>query len=347
MQTLTLGGRLSRRAFVGTVAGLGASVGSLALLSGCGLMPAQPRRVPRVAFVWSAPRDATVDRERDALVTGLQAHSYIEGVNIRVDWRYSSSETGADLPSLMTELVVGEPDMLLTAGTPATQAAQQATSTIPIVGVYVADPVATGLVRSLAQPGGNVTAISSFNPVIAGKRLELLDRLVPGLKHVAFVFNVNNAGNVANWDNLQQVAATVGISTVAIGMRTLGDLEPSIEDAVRNGIGAIITALPAPIPQLDVYTRVADLAIAHHIPAMGFERLFAENRGLMSYGADRPAIFRRAAYYVDRILGGARPADLPVEQPTIFELVVNQTTTQALGITIPPDVAAQVAAWVE
>ena len=113
--------------------------------------------------------------------------------------------------------------------------------------MYVADPVATGLVRSLAQPGGNVTAISSFNPVIAGKRLELLDRLVPGLKHVAFVFNVNNAGNVANWDNLQQVAATVGISTVAIGMRTLNDLEPTIEEAVRNGLGAIITALPAPI----------------------------------------------------------------------------------------------------
>ena len=134
MQTLTLGGRLSRRAFVGTVAGLGASVGSLALLSGCGLMPAQPRGVPRVAFVWSAPRDATVDRERDAFVTGLQAHGYIEGVNIGVDWRYSSSETGADLPSLMTELVVGEPDTLLRAGTPATQAAQQATSTIPIVG---------------------------------------------------------------------------------------------------------------------------------------------------------------------------------------------------------------------
>jgi putative ABC transport system substrate-binding protein len=268
-------------------------------------------------------------------------------VNIQVDWHYPAIETGADLPSLMTELVIGQPDVLLTAGTPATQAAKQTTSTIPIIGVYVADPIATGLVQSLAQPGGNVTALSSFNALLTGKRLELLQRISPGLRRIAFVYNVNNGGNVANWDNLQQVGATVGMSTVAIGLSTLDELEPKIEDAFRNGIGAIITAIAAPIRSLDVYMGVADLALGHHVPAMGFERLFAESRGLISYGADRPAIFRRAAYYLDRILGGSRPAELPVEQPTIFELVINQTTTEELGITFPDDVAAQVTEWVQ
>jgi putative ABC transport system substrate-binding protein len=167
------------------------------------------------------------------------------------------------------------------------------------------------------------------------------------LTHVALVFDDTNAGNVANWTELQKAADATGMVAVPIRLRSLDDLQPSVEEAVRDGVGAVFTTPPGRIPAAGAYARLADLALRHHLPSMGFERRFAEAGGLMSEGPNMLAIYRRAGYYVDRILKGARPGDLHVEQPREFELVVNQTTAHALGLTIPPDVAAQVTEWVK
>jgi putative tryptophan/tyrosine transport system substrate-binding protein len=250
------------------------------------------------------------------------------------------------LPSSTALLV----EVIATSSTPPTQMAKQATTTTPIVGIYVADPVSTGMVQSLARPGGNVTAISTSNPALSGKRVELLRQVAPGLARVGYVYNLGNAGNVANLNELRQAAELVGVSLRPIGLRTLDDLEPSVEEAARDGVRALIVASTGSIAPVDAYTRVATMGLQLGLPSMGFDRALPDSGGLMSDGPNVLAIYRRAGYYIDRIidriLKGIRPADLPVEQPTVFEVVVNVTTAQMLGLTIPPDVAAQVTEWV-
>jgi putative ABC transport system substrate-binding protein len=302
----------------------------------------------------SAPAPgATTELETKALVAGLQDYGYVEGQTIQIDWRYHdpTMEAGADMAALMTELLARQPDIIVAGGTPASQAAQAATqkSGIPVVSVAAGDPVGTGLVQSLAHPGGNITGVSNFDTALHGKRLELLQELVRGLTRVGYAYNLGNAGNIADWEQLQKAATPVGVSLRPLTVSTLDDLEPAVESAVRDGVDAIMLAIfsvAGARDSADTFTALADLCARHQLPSMGESRLFAENNGLIAYGSDPVALFRRAAYYVSRILAGVWPADLPVEQPTIFDLAVNRTTAEALGIAIPPEVAAQVTEWV-
>jgi putative ABC transport system substrate-binding protein len=215
--------------------------------------------------------------------------------------------------------------------------------------VAAGDPVTNGIVQSLAHPGGNITGVSNFDPALHGKRLELLQGLVPGLTRVGYVYNMGNAGNIADWEQLQKAAALVGLSLRPLTVSRLDDLQPAVESAVIDGVDAImlsIFSVAGARVQADALAAIANLCAHHLLPSMGEERLFAENNGLIAYGTSVVALFRRAAYYVSRILAGVLPADLPVEQPTVFDLVANRTTSEALGIAIPPDVAAQVTEWV-
>jgi putative ABC transport system substrate-binding protein len=345
--TLEADGRLSRRAFVGGLAGLGASAAGAVLVSGCGSWAQRVSHVPRIGFVYASPLDARAATRVDAFRAGLHDHGYNEDQNIHIEWRFSTSQTGDDIPSLVAELVALPVDVLATATTPPTQAAKKATRTIPIIGIYVGDPVATGLVDSLARPGGNVTAVSAFNPELSSKRLEFLRELLPALTHIGFVYNQGNPANVVNLNELQQAAGPVGIVVHPIGLRTLEDLEPGIEQAVRGGVDAIAMVATGSIPPSDVYIRSSELALRRRLPSIGPDRALPESGGLISAGVDVLSVYRRAGYYVDRVLKGARPLDLPVEQPTAFEVVLNRTTAQALGLTIPPAVAAQITEWVE
>jgi putative ABC transport system substrate-binding protein len=338
---------ISRRRVIGSLAGLGAAAAGVTLLSGCGLLHSQTPHVPRVGFVNPRPLDTRTETQIGAFRAGLQDYGYTDGRNIQIEWRFSASQSGDDVQAIIAELIALPVDLIATIGTPPTQIAKQATSTISILGVNVGDPVGTGLVESLARPGGNVTAVSSFNPALSGKRVELLRQIAPGLAHIGYVYNLSNTANAVNLDELRQAAGTLGVAVRPIALRTLDDLEPGIEGAAREGTAALIVANTGSIPPGDVYTRSAALALRHGLPSMGFDRGLPDAGGLMSDGAEVLAIFRRAGYYVDRILKGSRPADLPVEQPTVFEFVVNLKTAQALGLTIPPEVAAQVTDWVQ
>jgi putative ABC transport system substrate-binding protein len=326
------------------VAGL-ASVAGIVLLGACA-RPVAPAPVPRIGFVNPRPLDARTHVQIDTLVASLQAYGYVEGQNIQFVWRFSASETGDDVPNILAELLALPVDLVITVGTPPTQMAKQATSTVPILGVNVGDPVGTGLVESLARPGGNTTAVSSFNAALSAKRVELLRQLTPNVRRVGYLYNLANAANVANFNELRAAGAPLGVQVQPIGLHSLDELETSVEAAIVDGVEALVIANTGAIPPGQTYARAAGVAVRHHLPSVGFERAYAEAGGLISYGADNLALYRRAGYYVDRILKGTRPAELPVEQPTLFEVVVNNGTDRALGATIPPEVQVQVTEWV-
>jgi putative ABC transport system substrate-binding protein len=340
-----LGGHFSRRAFVSGVGSLGVSGVGLALLGGCNFLPSPAPHVPRVAFVFPRPIDAKIGTQIEAIRAGLLDYGYADGRNIQIEWRFSASQTGDDLPAIMAELIALPVDLIAASSTIPTQIAQRATSTIPIVGVSVADPVGARLVDNLARPGHNVTAVSSFNIALSGKRVELLRRIVPDLTHVGYIYEPANVSNVVNLNEVRQAAETLGVTVRPIGLRVPDDLEPGVEEAARAGVKALIVTSANIVTA--GFRRSAALALRYGLPSIGFERAFPEAGGLMSDGAEPLAIYRRSGYYVDRILKGTRPADLPAELPTLFELVLNSTTTRALGLSLPPEVAAQVSLWIE
>jgi putative ABC transport system substrate-binding protein len=332
--------RLSRRAFAVSVAGL-------AVDCGCGLWPQRAQPIPRIGFVYPSPLDARATSRADAFRAGLQDQGYAENHNIHIEWRFSTSQTGDDIPAIVAELVALPVDVLATATTPPTQAAKEATHTIPVIGIYVGDPVATGLVNNLARPGANVTALSAFNPELSGKRLDLLRGLVPGIRRIGFVYNQANAANLLNLNELRATGDLLGVDVRAIPLRTLDDLEAGVLDAMRIRIEALVIAATSAIPISELFTRSSALGLRLGLPTMGPDRGLPDSGGLISVGVDVLTVYRRAGYYVDRILKGSRAADLPVEQPTTFEVVLNRATGQALGLVIPPEVAAQVTEWVQ
>ncbi len=339
-----VGGRLSRRAVVGGMA-VGVAAAGLALARERWPVWNEMPRMPRVGFTYSTPLDARAATRVEAFRAGLRDYGYAEEQNIQVLWRFSASQTGEDVESIIRELIDSNVDVLAISNTPPTQVAKRATSTIPIVGIYVGDPVALGLVDSLARPGGNVTALSAYNYGLMGKRLDLLRALAPGVTRVGFVFNLGNESNVANYDEFQQVAEAVGVTTLPIGLRTLDNLEPGLAEAVAGGIEAVVYTATGSIPPPQVFRSLLPMARQHRLPTLGFDRSVPDAGGLISVGVDILSVYRRAGYYVDRILKGSKPADLPVELPSVFEVVVNNATSQALGLTIPPEVAVQVTEW--
>lgn len=265
---------------------------------------------------------------------GMHALGYVEGRNWVLDERYAEGQVERLAP-LVQELISRHPDILLVATTPGNVAAKAATSTIPIVMVLVADPVGAGIVPNLARPGGNITGVTNIVAELAGKRLEVLKEIVPRASRVAVIMNPDNPNAPPQMRSAEGAARTLGIKIgPVLPVRTPGDLEKAFEGAVHAHADGALRMIDALVFILRKET--AALAIKHRLPVVYPSREDVEAGGLVAYGTNIPEQFRQAATFVDRILRGAKPADLPVEQPTKFELAVNLKTARALGLTIPP-----------
>ena len=300
----------------------------------------QATKVARIGYLANNP--ATSPYLRETFLQGLRDLGYVEGRNLVIEYR--EAEGKADrLPALAAELVALKVDVILAAGSTLTaRVAKEATTTIPIVFAAVGDPVGSGLVTSLARPGGNVTGLSSFGAELVGKRLELLKQAVPGVDRVAVLWFPGALGERTDKDMLREAEAAaraLGVRLQVVEARGPADFDRAFSDMTRARAGAL-TVLPANM-FLREHRRLVDLAAKNRLPAVYTSREFVDAGGLMSYGANQPDLFRRAATYVDKILKGAKPGDLPVEQPTKFELIINLKTAKDLGLTIPQSVLAR------
>jgi ABC-type uncharacterized transport system substrate-binding protein len=267
----------------------------------------------------------------EAFQQGLGARGYIDGRNVVIEYR-STDGSFDELPRLAAELVRLNVDVILASGAPAAFAARSATTKVPIVFVRVYDPVEIGLVTSVARPGGNVTGLSQISADLGGKRLELLKELVPKLKRVAILWHPANLTNLVQKKSVEAAARTAGVDTKSVPVQDPNQFGSAFEDA--RGVDALMQ-MDDPL-FITHRRRIAELAIRSRLPAIYGLRPSVDAGGLMSYGADSRDLYRRAATYIDKILKGAKPADLPIEQPTKFELVVNLKTAKAIGLTIPP-----------
>jgi len=295
--------------------------------------------VPRIVFldVPSGPDQPT--RWIDAFRDGMRQAGYAEGQNVAVDYRWSPGEE-EQLSALVAELVRQNVDIIVTATSGATQAAQRATTTIPIVMVRVGDPVGVGLVTSLARPGGNVTGLSALGPELAPKRLQLLRECAPWIARIGVLYPEQGPGRLLAFQETESAAHTLGLQVLPLGVNLGDDLAVVLAGAVGQGVDALIVQQGDGVRDNHGVT-VVDLAAKHRLPAMYDADEFVELGGLMFYGVDIADLYRHAAAYVDKILKGAKPADLPIERPTRFDFIVNLKTAQALGLVIPPSVLAQ------
>jgi len=308
------------------------------ILSGCEGSGQQAAKVRRIGFLAVGSREGRTFMI-EGLLQGLRDLGYVEGKNIIIEYRFSD-DRGDRLPVLAAELVALKVELIVASGAPASFAAKQATSTIPIVlGASAANPVETGLVASLARPGGNITGMSNMTSQLGGKRLELLKEIVPGLARVAVFWNPPNPAYGPIFRELEAAAPTLGLKLQRLEVRVPGDFVGAFEAATRQRAGALIA--PADPLTANRPKMVADLALKYRLPtAMEFKE-FVEAGGLLSLGPNLPDSYRRAATHVDKILKGANPADLPMEQPAILDLVVNLNTARTLGLTIPQSVMLQ------
>jgi len=318
---------MERRTFLGT---LGLSV----LAAPLAAEAQQAVKIPRIGFL--AVNLAASPHLPEAFRQGLRDLGYVEGRNVVIEYRETEGKPER-FPALAAELVALKVDVILAGGTPHALAAKQATKTIPIVFASVADPVASGLVTSLARPGGNVTGLSNFAPELVGKRLEQLTQAVPGVSRVAVLWHPGNLGDRTEKEMLKAAdvaARTLGLRLQFVEARGPADIDRAFSDMTRARAGAL-TVLPSGMFSSE-RRRLVDLSAKNRLPAVFPFREFAVAGGLMSYGSNQADLLRRAATYVDKILKGAKPANLPVEQPTKFELVINLKTAKALGLTLPP-----------
>jgi len=294
----------------------------------------QPARIHRIGIL--IPASASFNSARgEALRQRLREIGYVEGKNIVLEYRYAEGKPER-LPDLAAELVRLKVDVIVTTGPSATLAAKKASGTIPIVIASAADPVGTGLVSSLAQPGGNITGLSLMVPDLDGKRLELLKEAFPKVARVAFLWHPGGArGNLALTE-MEAAAKPLGLKLLSLEVRSLDDFEGAFAQAKRDGAQALITATGGLINTQQ--RRVLDFAAKNRLPAIYPYSEFVEAGGLMSYGPDNTDLWRRAADFVDKILKGAKPADMPVEQPMKFGFLVNLKTAKQIGVTIPQKV---------
>ena len=265
-----------------------------------------------------------------AFQQGLRSLGYIEGQNLRIEYR-SADGRPERFPELAQELVGLNVDVITTRGTPAAFAARNATSTIPIVMAAIGEPLL--IVASLARPVGNVTGLSAFVTDLMAKRVELLRDMVPGLSRVGALLNMSNASQPSQWTEVDNTARAIGIQSQLFDVRKAADLAPAFENASRQQIGAVVVGIDALTQENQ--KLIIELAVKHRLPAIYPSREFVDVGGLITYGVSYPDLYRRAATFVDRILKGTKPSDLPVEQPTKFEMVVNLKTAKALGLTVP------------
>jgi putative tryptophan/tyrosine transport system substrate-binding protein len=303
----------------------------IALLGGAAAWPfaARPQQpaMPVIGILTNVS-----DLRSDAFRKALRELHYIEGQNLAIEWRFSGDEADR-LPGLAEELVGMRVNVIVATSTAPARAARAATNTIPIVFVAVSDPVELGLVKSLARPGGNITGLSNTNVELSGKRLEILREALPGIRSLAVMFNPTNPVSRAALAELDGPARTLGIELHPFETQGAVEVGIALATMIQHRPDALFVG-PDPL-FLNVAREIGDFSIKEHIPTLHTNREHVEAGGLVSYGPKLSDMYRRAATYVDKILKGARPADLPVEQPTKFELVVNLRTAKALGLMIP------------
>jgi ABC-type uncharacterized transport system substrate-binding protein len=313
----------------------GFALGGMLIALGFPAEAQQPARIPRIGILLAPSASFSLPRV-EALRRRLRELGYVEGKNILIDYRYAEGKLER-LPDLAAELVRLKVDVIVTAG-PAILAAQKAGPTIPIVFGAAPDPVSSGLVSSLARPGGNITGLSQMSPDLDGKRLELLKEAFPKVARVAFLWQPGWRGNLALTD-MEAAAKALGLKLQSLEVQSLDDFDSAFARAKRDGAQALITTAGGIISTQQ--RQVLDFAAKNRLPAIYHNSEFVEAGGLMSYGPSQTDLFRRAADFVDRILKGTKPADIPVEQPTKFEFAINLKAAKQIGVTIPPKVLAQ------
>jgi putative ABC transport system substrate-binding protein len=296
----------------------------------------QPVKLPTIGFL--SPTTASVDNRRSAaFVQRLRELGWIEGRTVAIEVR-SAEGRSERATEIVAEFVRQKVDVIVTGGTVNVLAAKQATSVIPIVVAGAGDPVGTGLVASLARPGGNVTGLSLQQTDLAGKRLQLLREVVPALRRLAILVNVGNPITLLDRGEVEAAAGTLGLTVVTVEIRGTEDIAPAFEALKARADALYVPSDPLVITH---QVRINTLALAARLPTMHGLREHVEAGGLMSYGPNFPDLWRRASNFVDKILRGAKPADIPVEQPTKFDLVINLTTAKTLGLDVPPSLLAR------
>ncbi len=323
---------ISRRAFIGGLAG-----GLLAALLATPLAveAQQVGKVPRVGYL-SVFSSSNPYPPSEAFWQGLHDLGWVEGKNIAIEWRFAEGNARR-LPDLAAELVRLRVDLIFAETTPAARAVKQATTTVPIVFSPIADPIGSGLVANLARPGGNITGITFMAPELGGKRLELLKQAVPGMTRVGVLSHPGDPSEATVKSVLEQTEAAaraLGVQLLRLEAQGPNDLDRAFAAMSRERVGGLILIPSAMF--VDERRRIVNVVVKDRLPAMFYFREFVEAGGLMSYGPNFRELWRRAATYVDKILKGAKPSDLPIEQPTKFKLVINLKTAKTLGLTIPP-----------
>ena len=294
----------------------------------------QPKKVPRIGFL-AGVSASTISARTDAFRQGLRELGYIEGKNIIVEWRYADEKLER-LNDLATELVRLKLDVLVSSAPTVTRPLRPATKTIPIVMAFDDDPVGNGFITSLAQPGGNITGLSNLAPEISGKQLELLREIVPKLGRVAVLGTSTRPGNAQSLKEIELAAGAFGVKVQYIDVQDSKEIEAAFRGASK-GRAAAVLVFGGPVFN-SRRKQLADLAVRNRLAAIYPRQEFVEEGGLMMYGPNVTDLYRRAATYVDKIPKGAKPADLPVEQPTKFEFIINLKAAKQIGLTIPPNV---------
>jgi ABC-type uncharacterized transport system substrate-binding protein len=292
----------------------------------------QPTKIPRIGVLLSTP---TVEQYVKSFREGLEGLGYVEGKNIILYSRHGMGKLEL-YPQLAAELIGLQVDVIVTGSTPASLAVKNATSTIPIVMAAVADPLAAGLVASLARPGGNVTGLSMRTSELSGKRLQLIKEIVPEVRQVAFIWNPANSSNRAAWAETREVARVLAIKLQSIEMQKLSDLDVAFQSLNRNRVDALSVILD-PFIRIQS-TRILQFVTKARLPAIYEAREIVIAGGLMSYSTDLLELYRRAATYVDKILKGAKPAELPIERTARAELIINLKAAKQIGLSMPPEV---------
>jgi putative tryptophan/tyrosine transport system substrate-binding protein len=323
---------MSRKVFVCTC------LLTAALLSTVPFIEAQqPTKIPRIGFLGNS----TAALEANLIGPfreGLRDLGYVEGKNIVIEWRWAEGKYER-FPALIAELIASKVDLIVTAGTPATIALKKATTTLPLVMIAVGDPVETGLIASFAHPGGNLTGLTSISPELDGKRLELLREMIPKISYFAVLWNPTSPLQVVAERETQVAAHAMKIKVLSLGVQAEEQFDNTFATILRERPGALLVLADRLF--LHHRVRIMDFATKHRLPGVHAYVELVEAGGLMSYGPSYAGMHRRAAYFVDRILKGTKPEDLPVEAPAKFELVINLKTAKQIGLTMPPNVLAR------
>jgi putative tryptophan/tyrosine transport system substrate-binding protein len=332
--------QVNRRQFVA-----GAGAAGLGLVAGCGRLPGHAEPTPKISRIGVLSQSADPsDTDNAAFRQGLHDLGYAEGQSITLEWRSFDSRLD-QYSELAVELVRLSVDVIVAQGTAPTQAAKQASATIPVVMASSSDPVQAGLVATLARPGGNVTGLAAMTGQLGSKRLELLRYTVPSIARVAMLWNPEIAERAAEFEEITAAAQIWGVDLQFVELRHARDLQSAFA-SILNGRADALFLQSNPVTNR-YRPEIVDFSTEHRLPTMSNRKAFVVAGSLMSYGPNFAVMNHRAAYYVDRILKGAKPADLPVEQPMTFDFAVNMTTARVLGITFPPDILLQVTEVIE